>query len=147
MKKLGNKIAFGLAALLSSGGVHAGGKTSDVLEHMTVGIWAESPLGTSARLGLAVPTGANEAITIGHEFGLYGSKDFVGYRAAATGHGVFFGAIDLARWKTRSHPWLAEEGTVYYGVEAQLLILRAGLMFPKGSDHHPTVTFGLGFGF
>ena len=35
----------------------------------------------------------------------------------------------------------------YYGVEAQLLVVRAGLMIPKGAGHHPRLALGVGLGF
>jgi len=142
------KIAVTLAALFASFAAHAETNWSDKLDYATLGIWADAPLGVAARLGVAIPYGHKEAaITIGNEFGLYGNKQFVGLRGAGKGHGVFLGGIELARWKTRSHPWLADERTEYYGVEAQLLVVRAGLMFPKGAGHSPKLALGVGFGF
>jgi hypothetical protein len=143
------KIAVTLATLFASFAAHAAEtKLSDALDYTTVGIWAGAPLGVSARVGLAIPLQDKEtAVTIGEEIGLYGNKQFVGFRGAGKGHGVFWGGIDLARWKTRKHPWLADEHTEYYGVEAQLLVVRAGLMFPKGAGHNPKLALGVGLGF
>lgn len=147
MKKIGHKVVLALAALLTSAYAHAEGKSFSTFDYATLGVWANSPMGVSARVGLAIPTGKDTAVTIGNEFGLYGSKQFVGYRAAYKGHGVAWGGVDLARWKTRSHPWLADDHTEYYGVEAQIIIFRAGVMFPKGDGHHPKISLGAGFGF
>ncbi|KQZ44208.1 hypothetical protein [Duganella sp. Root1480D1] len=141
------KISAVLIFLFSSACAHAEGKEFAPLDYATLGVWANTPLGVSARVGLAIPTGNDSAVTVGNEFGLYGSKQFVGYRVAAKGHGVFWGGVDLARWKTRSNPWLADGHTEYYGVEAQVIIFRAGLMFPKGDGHHPRLSLGAGFGF
>jgi len=147
MKKIGNQIVVALAALLSSAYAHAEGKEFSPFDYTTLGVWANSPMGASARVGLAIPTGDKVAVTIGNEFGLHGSKQFVGYRAAYVGHGVGWGGIDVAHWKTRSHPWLADDHTEYYGVEAQLIIFRAGLMFPKGDGRHPKLSLGVGLGY
>lgn len=147
MKKIGNKLLISLVALLSSACAHAESNAFSPLEYATLGVWANSPLGLSGRVGLAIPTGKKVDITIGNEFGLHGNKQFVGYRAAYVGHGVAWGGIDLARWKTRSHPWLADAHTEYYGVEAQLIVFRAGLMFPKGDGRHPKISLGAGLGF
>lgn len=141
-------LAVTITALLSGTAAHAETKLTDALDYTTLGIWAGAPLGVSARLGLAIPVNGKEtAVTIGNEFGLYGNKQFVGYRVVMTGHGVGWGEVELARWKTRSHPWLADDHTEYYGVEAQLLVFRAGLMFPKGEGHNPKIALGAGFGF
>ncbi|MGW8394172.1 hypothetical protein [Pseudoduganella sp. HUAS MS19] len=147
MNKFGNKIVIALMASLSSAFAHAEGKAFDPLDYTTLGVWANAPLGVSARVGLALPAGDDSAITIGNEFGLRGSKQFVGYRVVAKGHGVAWGSIDLARWKTRANPWLADAYTEYYGIEAQVVIFRAGVMFPKGDGRHPKLSLGAGFGF
>jgi len=136
-----------LAALLSSGAAHAEGSLTDALEYTTLGVWAGAPLGVSARLGLALPLNKETALTVGNEFGLYGNKQFVGARFVYAGHGLAWGAIDVARWKTRSHPWLADANTEYYGLEAQVLVFRAGLMFPNGGGHSPKLTLGAGFSY
>ncbi|MTW10831.1 hypothetical protein GM658_09460 [Pseudoduganella eburnea] len=142
------KFAVTLAALSASFAVHAENNWTNALDYTTLGIWADAPLGVSARVGLAIPIHDKEtAVTIGDEIGLHGNKQFVGYRIIAKGHGIAWGGVELARWKTRSHPWLADERTEYYGVEAQLLVVRAGLMFPKGDGHHPKLALGAGFGF
>lgn len=142
------KIAVTLAALFASFAAHAETDWVHALDYTTLGIWADAPLGVSARAGLGIPLHDKAtAITIGNEFGLHGNKQFVGYRVIAKVHGIAWGGIELARWKTRSHPWLADDHTEYYGVEGQLLVVRAGLMIPKGDGHHPKLALGAGFGF
>lgn len=136
-----------LVALLSCTVANAETTAFDPFKYSTLGVWASTPLSLSARVGLAVPLNNESALTVGNEFGLYGNKQFVGYRVILRGHGVAWGGVELAHWKTRSHAWLADSNTDYYGVEAHLLVFRAGLMFPQGEGHHPTLTAGAGFGF
>ncbi|MBV8634156.1 MAG: hypothetical protein JO002_06675 [Burkholderiaceae bacterium] len=147
MKNPGKKLIIALAAVLASAAAHAADSSFDPFKYSTVGVWAGAPLGVSARLGLAIPVSNESAITAGGEAGLYGSKQFVGYRMFVSAHGVAWGGVELAHWKTRSHPWLADDHTDYYGVEAHMLFFRAGLMFPKGEGHHPTLAGGVGLGF
>lgn len=120
--------------------------TWDPLRYSTLGIWASTPLELSARVGLALPLEKNSAIVAGNEFGLAGNKQFVGWRSVGIGHGVVWGGIDLAHWKTRSSPLLAAPHTDYYGVEAQYTIFRLGLMIPT-EGHSPSLTAGVGFSF
>lgn len=147
-KKIQGALALGTC--LSCGlfnQAHAEANAFDLLKYATVGVWAEAPLGLAARLGLAVPLNKETAVVAGQEFGLHGDKQFLGLRAMYAGHGVGWGGIELAHWRTRSHPLLADPQTDYYGVEAQIVIFRAGLMFPSGGDHSPTVTLGTGLSF
>lgn len=118
----------------------------DFLKYSTVGVWAGAPLGLSARLGLALPMDRDWSLTAGAEAGLKGNKFFVGSRYLYAGHGVAWGAIDLAYWKLRANPVLAESHTDYYGVEAQLLIFRLGVMVPTSSSRSDAVKVSLGVG-
>jgi hypothetical protein len=133
--------------LLSSSAVQAEDSSFDLARYSTLGVWANAPLGVSARIGVAVPVTKESAVTLGNEFGLYGNKQFLGYRMFVSAHSIAWGGVELAHWKTRAHPWLADARTDYYGVEAHMLFFRAGLMFPQGEGHHPTLTGGVGLGF
>ncbi len=106
-------MALLLAGLFSANAAQAESAADDVLRYSTLGLWVSTPLGVSARAGLALPISKHNAITLGGEAGLNGSKQFVGLRFIEEGHGVIWGGLDLARWKTRAHPWLAEKDTDY----------------------------------
>ncbi|MEY4764442.1 MAG: hypothetical protein RI907_1115 [Pseudomonadota bacterium] len=115
-----------------------------VLQYSTLGVWAQAPLGLSARLGVALPYKNGLSWVAGGEFGSKGSKQFVGWRSDFTPSGYGWGTFELARWQTRQEPLLSDAHTTYYGGEAQIAFLRAGLMFPQGAFHHPKLTLGIG---
>lgn len=125
---------------------HAEPSTWDILQYATLGVWASTPLKASARVGLAIPLDKDSAIVVGNEFGLAGNKQFVGWRTLMAGHGVAWGGVDIAHWQTRTNPALAHANTDYFGLEAQVLFLRAGLMFPT-EGHGPRITLGTGLSF
>lgn len=145
----GKRIAAAWAAALLATAAHA--KTSSLLdstlEYTTLGVWASAPLGLSARVGLALPINKDFAVAAGNEFGLNGYKQFVSLRSNYSGHGFGWAELDLAHWKTRSHPLLADANTDFYGVELQLLLFRAGFMVPSGEHKRPSLTFGIGLSY
>ena len=118
-----------------------------VLKYSTVGIWAQTPLGSSARLGVAIPYKNGMSWVAGGEFGTRGSKQFFGVRSDFTPSGYGWGAFELARWQTRKSPLLAEAYTTYYGAELQVAFFRAGFMLPEGGINHPKVTLGVGLSY
>jgi|JI6StandDraft_1071083.scaffolds.fasta_scaffold330403_2 hypothetical protein len=118
-----------------------------VLRYSTAGIWAQSPLGASARLGVAIPYKNGMSWVAGGEFGTKGSKQFFGVRSDFTPSGYGWGTFELARWQTRKSPLLAEAYTTYYGAEVQVAFFRAGLMLPEGGLNHPKVTLGIGISY
>ncbi len=61
------RIAVTLAALLVSVAAHAETNWTNALDYTTLGIWANAPLGVSARGGLAIPVhDKKNAVTHGH---------------------------------------------------------------------------------
>lgn len=122
-------------------------KSSDPLKYVTVGVWADAPLGLAGRAGLALPLDKESALTVGGEIGTGGNKQFVGWRTLIATHGVAWGGVDIVHWRTNSHAIGADNRQDYYGIEGQLLFFRAGAMFPKGGDGHPTLTLGVGLSF
>lgn len=136
-----------LCATLTSLSAQADSTADDILRYSTLGVWAGAPLGLSARAGLAISLDKETALTVGGEAGLYGSKQFVGLRSVVAAHGVFWGGIDFAHWKTGAHPFIAEPHTDYYGFEIQMAIFRAGLMLPTDDRTGPRLTLGTGFSF
>lgn len=148
-KQTGKRIAAAWAAALMATAAQAKDSSliDSTLNYTTLGVWASAPLGLSARVGLAVPLDKEAAITFGNEFGLNGNKQFISLRVTYAGHGIGWGGIDLAHWKTRSHPLLADAETDYYGLEVQMLLFRAGIMVPSGEHKHPSLTFGIGLSY
>ncbi|MEY4764628.1 MAG: hypothetical protein RI907_1301 [Pseudomonadota bacterium] len=135
-------LATGLTA------AHADTPISDLLQrHLTVGVWAGAPLGLSGRLGAAWPLDKELSVTAGQEWGTEGKKQFIGFRALYLGHGVGWGGVDLAHWRTKQQPLMASKETDYYGLEAQLLVVRAGVMWPEGQPTRPRLTLGLGISY
>lgn len=127
-----------------------------VLQYSTVGIWAQTPLGSSARLGLAIPYNGYASWVAGGEFGTRGSKQFFGvrsdfkpsrYGSNFTPSDYAWGTFELARWQIRKSPLFAEAYTTYYGAEVQVAFFRAGVMLPEGGINHPKVTLGVGLSY
>lgn len=118
-----------------------------VLQYSTVGIWADAPLGTAVRAGVAVPCMDNTTIMAGKEFGTRGDKIFIGWRDNFRPHGLGWGEFDLARWSTHDNALLAKDQQVYYGATLQLAFFRAGLMLPTGGIRHPRFSLGIGLSY
>ena len=57
--------------------------------------------------------------------------------AMYAGHGVGWGGIELAHWRTRSHPCWLTLRPITTAWEAQIVIFRAGLMFPLAEIIRP----------
>ncbi len=149
-KKPGISVVTVFIALLFSTAVTSARAQSSIFDpfkYGTLGVWASTPLGLSGRIGLALPINKEASITFGNEFGQNGNKQFVGLRVMYAGHGIGWGGIELAHWKTRAHPIMADEQTDYYGLEVQLILFRAGFMIPSGTHHQPRITLGAGLSF
>lgn len=120
------------------------------LSFPTVGVWYAAPLGASLRLGVGLKYKddfsyrGHDDLLVGLEVGEQGSKQFVALRGVSQ---LVWMGLDIAHWKTKSNPLVGNAHAEYVGFEAQLMIVRMGLMFPTKNANNPRLTLGIGLSY
>jgi hypothetical protein len=139
-----------LVALVGAAGPASAAEAPDwealASRHLTLGAWLGAPLGPSGRAGLAWPlTEKNDSAVVGGvELGRQGTKQFLGWRTTLDGNGLIRAGVDVARWAMDADTSLGRKSREYLGLEAQLFILRLGIMWPREGGGGPRLTAAVG---